>query len=230
MSALLGALLPLSFAPFHFYWLAFPVLAGLFYLWDGQTRREAAWRGFWFGFGVFVTGVYWLYISVHIFGGVPVWVALILMLGLIGLMAMYVALAGLLAAMLSHRSVVLRWCVLWPAIWTLFEWLRGVLFSGFPWLSLGYSQIDGPLRGWAPVGGVYSITSDKATGLVRAWSHQTAPPAASTSILLVPSDLTVRGQGLLTGLSPSQIGLGGLLVLGVTGTIIALSIDNDDAS
>jgi apolipoprotein N-acyltransferase len=158
MSALLGALLPLSFAPFHFYWLAFPVLAGLFYLWDGQTRREAAWRGFWFGFGAFVTGVYWLYISVHIFGGVPVWVALILMLGLISVMAMYVALAGLLAAMLSHRSVVLRWCVLWPAIWMLIEWLRGVLFSGFPWLSLGYSQIDGPLRGWAPVGGVYSVT------------------------------------------------------------------------
>jgi hypothetical protein len=79
-------------------------------------------------------------------------------------------------------------------------------------------------------GGVYGISSGKATGVVRAWSHQTAPPAASKGILLVPSDLTVRGQNLLSGLSPAQIGLGGLLVLGVAGTIIAIVIDNADAS
>lgn len=76
-------------------------------------------------------------------------------------------------------------------------------------------------------GGVYAISSGKATGVIRAWSHQTAPPAASEGVLLVPSDLTVRGQGCLQNLSLAQIGLGGLLVLGVVGGIIVATIDND---
>jgi hypothetical protein len=85
-------------------------------------------------------------------------------------------------------------------------------------------------------GGVYAISSGKATGLVRAWSPQTAPPSASQGVLLVPSDLTVRGQDCLNewlqnhgGLSLGQIGLGGLLVLGLVGTIVAIALD-DDAS
>lgn len=76
-------------------------------------------------------------------------------------------------------------------------------------------------------GGVYAISSGKATGVVRAWSHQTAPPAASEGVLLVPSDLTVRGQSCLQNLSLAQIGLGGLLVLGVVGGIIVATLDND---
>jgi hypothetical protein len=89
------------------------------------------------------------------------------------------------------------------------------------------------------VGGVYAITSGKATGVVRAWSHRTAPPAASPGVLLVPSDLTVRGKGRVhdwlhndnhRGLSLSQIGLGGLLVLGLVGVVVAVTLDKDDAS
>ncbi|MCA9119944.1 MAG: carboxypeptidase regulatory-like domain-containing protein [Planctomycetaceae bacterium] len=84
-------------------------------------------------------------------------------------------------------------------------------------------------------GGVYAISSGKATGVVRAWSHETAPPAASQGVLLVPSDITVRGQSCLhdwlhhhnhTGLTLGQVGLGGLLVLGLVGTIIALTLDD----
>ena len=44
-----------------------------------------------------------------------------------------------------------------PAGWILVEWLRGWLFSGFPWLSLGYAHLDTPLRGYAPVLGVYGV-------------------------------------------------------------------------
>ena len=85
--------------------------------------------------------------------------------------------------------------------------------------------------------GVYAITSGKATGVVRAWSHGSAPPAASQGVLLVPRDLTVRGQGHLhdwlhnhSGHGLGQIGLGGLLVLGFVGTVIALSLGGNDAS
>lgn len=153
-----GALLPLSFAPFHWYALAPVLLAALFLLWEGQRPREAAWRGFWFGFGTFAAGTYWLYISIHVFGGAPLWVAVLLMLGLVWLMAMYVAVCGYLATTLSAGSMAVRWCIVWPACWTLIEWLRSWLFSGFPWLSIGYGQIDGPLRDWAPVAGMYAVS------------------------------------------------------------------------
>jgi len=74
-------------------------------------------------------------------------------------------------------------------------------------------------------GGVFAITSGKAIGIVRAWSHGTAPPTASRGVLLVPTDLTARGQNCLSGLTPAQIGIGGLLVLGMAGAIIAIAVD-----
>lgn len=158
LAALAGGLLPLTFAPFHAWYLAPPLYATLFFLWDGQTSREAAWRGFIFGFATFSTGTYWLYISVHVFGGAPVLVAVLLMLGLFWLMAMYCAVSGYLAISLAPRSAAWRWCVLWPAIFILFDWARGWWFTGFPWLSPGYGQIDGPLMAWIPVFGVYGAS------------------------------------------------------------------------
>ena len=158
LAGLAGCLLPLSFAPFHFYSIAPVLLAGLFFLWEGQSLREAVWRGFWFGFGSFAAGTYWLYISIHVFGGAPLWIAVVLMLGLVCLMGAYVALCGCAAAVLSSGSMALRFCVIWPACWTLIEWLRSWLFSGFPWLSIGYGQIDGWLHAWAPVTGIFGVS------------------------------------------------------------------------
>lgn len=153
-----GALLPLGFAPFSLYWLVLPLLATLFWMCEDTPPKEAAWRGFCFGFAAFLTGTYWLYISIHVFGRAPIVVAAILMLSLFALMAIYFALAAWVVGWLGGRSAIWRWCLVWPAVFTLFEWLRGVLFTGFPWLSLGYGQIDGPLAAWAPVAGVYGIS------------------------------------------------------------------------
>ncbi|RMF97059.1 MAG: apolipoprotein N-acyltransferase [Gammaproteobacteria bacterium] len=158
LAALAGALLPLAFAPFSRYWLAPLLLAVLFAAWDRVTPRRAASRGAAFGFAAFLAGTWWLYISIHGFGGSPRWLAVLLMLGLNLLMAAYVAACGWLAARIRARWSWLSWCLAWPAAWTLLEWLRGWLFSGFPWLSLGYGQIDGPLAAWAPLGGVYLVS------------------------------------------------------------------------
>lgn len=157
-AALAGALFPLCFAPFHAWYLAILLFAALFHLWDGQSAREAAWRGFWFGFAAFATGTYWLYISIHVFGGAPVIVAITLMLGLFWLMAVYIAGSGYLAACMGSRPAALRWCLFWPALFVVFEWVRGWMFTGFPWLTVGYGQIDGPLRGWAPAMGVHAVS------------------------------------------------------------------------
>jgi apolipoprotein N-acyltransferase len=157
VAAAAGVALPLAFAPFHLWWLAPALLALLFATWVDQTPREAAWRGFCFGFGAFGAGTYWLYISIHIFGGAPLWLAVFLMLSLVCLMALYVAASGWISARMEGPAVF-RWCVLWPAVWTLVEWIRGWLFSGFPWLSLGYGQIDGPLKNLAPVIGLHGVS------------------------------------------------------------------------
>jgi len=57
------------------------------------------------------------------------------------------------------------WLVL-PALWVLLEWLRGWVLSGFPWLSLGYALIDSPLKGWAPLFGVYGVSWAAAASAV----------------------------------------------------------------
>jgi len=153
-----GASLPLSFAPFHVWPLAPLAVAALFLLIDDRVPREAAARGFWFGFGAFAAGTYWLYISIHVFGEAPRWLAVVLMLALIGAMAAYAAAWGWVSARFDGLPAFVRFCIAWPAGWVLVEWLRGFLLTGFPWLSLGYGQIDGPLAAWAPLLGVYGLS------------------------------------------------------------------------
>lgn len=152
-----GALLPLGFAPFGAWWLVPPLLAGLFALWDGQAPRVAALRGLVFGSAAFAGGTYWTYISVHGFAGTPALLAVLLSAALVLASAAHVAAAGWLAAR-CRVPAALRWCLCWPAAYVATEWLRGWIFTGFPWLSLGYGQLDGPLSPWAPVLGVYGVS------------------------------------------------------------------------
>jgi len=189
-AGLTGLLLPLAFAPFGWYPLAFPLLAVLMFLCEGCHPREAAWRGFWFGFAAFGAGAYWLYTSIHVFGGAPVIIACILMLGLFCLMASYTALVGAFAASASVSGLVpvLRWCLVWPALFTCFEWLRGFLFTGFPWLTLGYGQIDGPLAAWAPIVGVHGVsfvTVMLAGGLLTLVRGASAARLIATGMIVV---------------------------------------------
>jgi apolipoprotein N-acyltransferase len=161
---LAGALLPLAFAPFGFWPLAVLAPAVLFWLWEGAAPRDALKLGFAFGVGQFSVGTYWLYTSIHTFGQAPIWVAFALMLGLIAIMSLYVALLGFVTARVWPQPGLWRWLGALPAAWALVEWLRGWLFSGFAWLSLGYSQTDTALRALAPVGGTYLLTWVLALG------------------------------------------------------------------
>jgi apolipoprotein N-acyltransferase len=157
VAALAGAALPLAFAPFDLFPVAIASLAVLFWTWRAPPR-EAAWRGFWFGAAAFAAGTWWLYVSVRLVGGTPLPVALLLLGGLVAIMAAWIAAAGWLAARLASRSLPLAACGAMPAAWVLGEWLRGWALTGFPWLSVGYGQIDGPLAPWAPVAGVYGVS------------------------------------------------------------------------
>ena len=152
-----GSILTLSFAPFGCYALAPVVVLPLLTACLWSPPRRAARYAFWFGAGLFLFGTYWLYTSIHVFGQASLWIAIPLMLGLVLIMAAWYAVIGwLIAALTAGRAW--RLVAVAPSAWTLVEWFRGWFLTGFPWLSLGYGQIDSPLAGWLPVVGVYGVS------------------------------------------------------------------------
>jgi apolipoprotein N-acyltransferase len=154
----LGLVLALAFAPTGWHPLGLLCPAALFLLWHGVGPREAALRGLLFTGGTFLAGTYWLYHSIHLVGQAPVWIALFLMVGLVAIMATYTSLAGYVVARWAPGAGLERWLFVLPALWVLTEWMRGWFMSGFPWLALGYTQLETPLRGFAPVLGVYGVS------------------------------------------------------------------------
>lgn len=156
-----GAALPLAFAPFGFYLLAPLCAAVLFASWRCATPRQAMWRGYLSGLAMFGFGVHWVYVSMHDFGGMGVAMSTAVTALLVVVLAVFPALAAGLATRLSRRGghePAAVMVLVYPATWTLFEWVRGWFLTGFPWLNLGYSQIDGPLTGFAPLIGVYGLS------------------------------------------------------------------------
>ncbi|HTV49973.1 MAG TPA: apolipoprotein N-acyltransferase [Steroidobacteraceae bacterium] len=158
-AALAGALLATAFAPLEWWPFALLCPAVLIGLWQGATPARAAAYGLLFNAGTFAVGTYWLYISIHGFGEAPAWVAFGLMGGLVGIMALYGAALGYLIALYLPATGALRWMAAIPAAWLIVEWFRGWFLTGFAWLSLGYTQSDTWLRGFAPILGVYGITA-----------------------------------------------------------------------
>ena len=208
-----GFALAAAFAPFGVAPLAVACPALLFLLWEGATPRAAAWRGFLFTAGTFLAGTYWLYNSIHLVGQAPLWIALVLMLGLVALMGSYTAAAGYAIARWGARGGPRRWLLLLPATWVLVEWFRGWFLSGFPWLALGYTQLDTPLGGLAPVAGVYGtslavalLAGVLATLVLGTWKARLAALALALAVvaggaLLARVEWTVpRGRELSVAL------------------------------
>lgn len=162
-AAAAGVLMPLAFAPAGLWPLAIVLLAALFLLWMLSPPKRAARRGFYFGLGMFGTGINWIFISIHNHGYVNLPLSIFLTILLIVVMAAFPSLVGYCATRLfptRHLQVYSRYKLLLalPALWVLGEWVRGWFMTGFPWLSLGYSQVTSPLAGWAPVLGVYGVS------------------------------------------------------------------------
>jgi apolipoprotein N-acyltransferase len=160
LAALLsGAATVGGFAPFEISPLPFITLYLLFLLWRGvQTASYAALIGFVWGLGFFLTGVSWVYVSLHDIGGMPLPLAATATLLFCAYLALYPALAGYLFKRLAVNNAW-RDALLAASVWTLSEWLRGTVFTGFPWLSLGYSQVGlSPFAGYAILLGSYGVS------------------------------------------------------------------------
>jgi len=157
-AALAGAIAVLAFAPIGWWPLGIISLSALFLLWRDQTPRRAAWRGALFGIGYFGVGVSWVYVAIHDFGHSGMPVAILLTTLFVFLLTLFPALAGVLTARFLKFSPRWQFLLFGPVIWVLMEWSRGWFLSGFPWLVLGYSVIETPLAGFAPLVGVYGAT------------------------------------------------------------------------
>jgi len=161
---LAGAALVLAFAPFFLWPLAMLAPAALMLLWLKAPSRWAVSIGYCFGLGFFGFGVSWVFHSIYEFGQAPFAFAALLTLIFVLIFALYPALLGWLQRPADPTQQHMGWrlLVVMPAAWVCLEWLRGWLFTGFPWLQLGYSQLlaDGGtiFAAVAPATGVLGIS------------------------------------------------------------------------
>lgn len=154
-----GAITPFFLAPFNIWPLAF-VSVGLFYIGISQLSvKQVIIRSWCYGCGVYLAGVSWIYVSIHTFGNASVWLAVALTV----IFCMLVALFFVVPAVIWVKWFRGNDCyfidaLAFAGIWALQEWFRGWFLTGFPWLYVGYSQLDAPLAGFAPIGGVWLIS------------------------------------------------------------------------
>ena len=171
---LFGSILPLSMAPFHF-WPAGIISVGVFsFLISGDLNTNPSFkliffRSFSYGVGLYSVGASWIFVSIHRYGQASVELSLLLIILFILFLSFLFSLPFALCTKLAHtnkKNVVVNTPYFWtftslivfPSLWVLGEWFRGWIFSGFPWLYLGYAHTDTWLSGWGPVGGVLGLS------------------------------------------------------------------------
>lgn len=165
-AVLAGVFYSLTFAPGPLpQWLLPAVQLGVL-TWLARTTlyapsaQHAAWRGWFFGLGTFTVGLYWLTISMSLYGGMPWVLSAAALLLLSAYLALFPALALWFTRLISlpkSALATLGFIFIWASSWTLAEWLRGTLFTGFPWLNTAYGQVDSWLAGWSIIGGTYGV-------------------------------------------------------------------------
>lgn len=158
LPALAGSLCIFGFAPFYAWPVPMLALAVLFFAWARcETQRQAAFAGYAFGLGFFLVGVSWIYVSLHDFGQMPLVLAALATFLFCAFLALFPALAGWLAVRFTAPGARRLWLA--TAAFPVTEWIRGWIFTGFPWLTLGTSQVpDGPLAPFAPWVGAYGTS------------------------------------------------------------------------
>ena len=151
-----GAFAALAQAPFNQLWvlfISFPVLC----LALERVRGWAAfWRGWWFALGYFSAGLCWIAAALFVDIAQFWWALPLAVLGLPIVLAIFVGLA--LAAFSLFGAQGWRRVLLFAAAWAAAEWVRGHIFTGFPWLLVGYAWVETPALQLAAVGGAFALS------------------------------------------------------------------------
>lgn len=152
---LAGAVFSLSLAPYGVWGLALLSPAILYAL---LVRPMSNWRAFWlgelYGMGLWCVGAFWLFTSIHTYGNTSTPVAL-LMIAVMGLVMglFHGALAVVFNRFFGKQPLS------FASLWVMQEWLKTWLFTGFPWLFVGYAYTDQPwLTSLAPIFGVLALS------------------------------------------------------------------------
>ncbi len=206
LSLLAGGLAIAGFAPLGIWPLPILSLAVLF----GMLARTDSLRagfmiGFAWGLGFFISGVSWVFVSLSVYGGMAAWLAALATFLFCAFLALFPAVVGALQARWPVPPGM-RLLVLMPLAWGVTEWLRGWIFTGFPWLVMGYSQVPAsPLVGYAPLGGVYGVSTLLALiAALLAWSVTMRGPL---------------GRRVWAGVAIMALGVGGQALRSIAWTV-----------
>ena len=157
LAFVLGALTTLTLPPVNCFPLGFFTFPVLLWLLDGAPRRRAAFAaGWWFGFGYFAIGLYWIGNALLVFAAKYAFLLPFASAGLPAALAVFIGLVTLIA---WHGRTRFERMLLFAIAWVVAEWLRGHILTGFPWNLIGYAWTgsDAMLQSAAAMG-IYGVS------------------------------------------------------------------------
>ena len=157
IALLCGLVFSFGFAPFDLWLLSILSLVLLLTLLN-DSNRDVFLIGYFFGFGMWVTGISWLYVSIHYHGNVNVYGSILIILLFIAILALYSGLLFLLNNYFRKHSPKNLFFLTLPASWVIIELLRSYLFTGFPWLISGTMLANTVIDGFTPIIGAQGNT------------------------------------------------------------------------
>ena len=153
-----GALATLGFAPFHHPGAILLSMSVLYTQLHLSTRKQSWFIGLAFGLGLMSVGISWVSVSIHLYGHLPILAALGITAIFVFYLGLYPALCTLSYQYLARPNAPLVNALLFSSLWCISEYLRAHVFTGFPWLLLGFGQIDTPLKYMLPIIGIYGVS------------------------------------------------------------------------
>ena len=184
----LGAVLAASAELPYGGWIQIPILSILWWRLDSpiaNTLKKQFGLGLLFGIGYFVVGLWWIYISLHDVGGINALLACIGVLLLSAYVAIYFSLATLAISAFSKNRLT---GLFLAASWVLAEFLRGYIFTGFPWMGFAETQFNGPFAPIAPFFGGLACTF---LVIWTSWEIYQLRKHITSSLLLITSALAI---------------------------------------
>ncbi len=157
IAAILGLLFALGFAPNDLWFISILSLTFLYFLIGDSNKKELFLIGYSFGLGLWSVGISWLYVSIYFYGNIGFIASTFLTVLFIGIISIYSGLTLFLYSFLRSNSESMTIFSL-PIAWVAVEYLRSILFTGFPWLISGTMLADTPLDGWTPIIGAQGNT------------------------------------------------------------------------
>ena len=157
LAIIAGGLMPLAFAPYKIWPLAILLPTVLLWMVQSEQRIKRIFLLSWlFGVAYLGVGFGWIYNSLHIYGKAPPLVAGGITASVVMFLALFIAAAVSVCRFYQISSKISPLWLL-PVVWFAMEWIKGIVLTGFPWLSLGYAHTQSPLAGFAPLIGVYGV-------------------------------------------------------------------------